>query len=406
VEHSSEVRILYIGPLPPEVSGASAAGGIGTHCWELADNARRNHYNVFVLDQSSPSSSIGEVTLVNPGRETRTTRLLKGLKFLFTVGRQETEWLADLSLKDRIGVAFRAELLQKMLASIRPDIIHVHSLHNLHTLGLRLLPSSVPVVITNHEFYPTGQSDHDVIVARQALSRADYLICTSEYTRNRLHEFGLCFEGKMKVIHKPLHPDRIPLLPKKAAKRKLGWEKKKTILFAGGYKPVGKKGLDILLRAVSADRRLADRCRVVVISSEEGQRWARRFENGKSGIDIQLLGFVALETMVNCYNAADVFVMPSRSEGFGLVYLESLLAGTPVIGFHRTLSEMKDVLEMYIGEIFDRQSEDEQALSEKINRVLDNPFDREGVCQKVAERFSWKVKFSEFQSVYEEVLRR
>jgi len=403
----SEVRILYIGPLPPEVSGVSTAGGIGTHCWELANNARRNRYNVFVLGHRSPSFSAGEVTIIDPGRRTRAAKLLGGLEFLFTAGRQKTEWLADLSLKDRIGSAFRARMLQRILASIRPDIIHVHSLHNLHTLGLRLLPNSVPVVITNHEFYPPRPSDSDATIARKALSRADYLICTSEYTLNRLRDFGLSFEGKTKVIHNPLHPERIPLIPKKTAKRKLGWEKKKTVLFVGGYKPVEKKGLDILLRAFSADPRLADRCRVVIISNEEGQCWARRFvESGKGGIDIQLLGFVTLETMVDCYNAADVFVMPSRSEGFGLVYLESLLAGTPVIGFHRTLSEVKNVLEMYVGETFDAQCEDEQALSEKINRVMDHPFDQEGVRQRVTERFSWEVMFPEFHSVYEEVLNR
>ena len=402
-----KVRILHIGPLPPEVSGGKAAGGIGTHCWQLAVNARKRGYEVYILTDGSRSFIREEVKIIGAGAENRALRIVTGLLFWLTVDKKKFHELGFLNIKDKFGVAHRAWILRKILYSVRPDIIHVHSLHNNYSLSLKLIGRNLPLVITNYEFYPGDGNQGDIKIADQVLGFADYLVCISKYTRERLAEFGLNYQGKVKVIHIPIESDRLPLLKKEKVRQELGWGDKKTVFFAGAYEPIKKKGLDILLKAFSTNRYLSDRCRLIIISNSEGRNWARKFlEGDDKRIEAVISGSVPWDKMVNYYNAADVFVMPSRSEGFGIVYAEALLAGTPVVGFHKTMGEIESVLDIYIGERFDAGNEDERELSEKILKVLQTPFDRELTRSKVIEKLSWKTMFREFQSVYNEVLKK
>ena len=51
------------------------------------------------------------------------------------------------------------------------------------------------------------------------------------------------------------------------------------------------------------------------------------------GDRVQFLGAVALENLPEIYRSADLFVMPSTGEGFGVVFLEAMACGTPALGF-------------------------------------------------------------------------
>ena len=47
---------------------------------------------------------------------------------------------------------------------------------------------------------------------------------------------------------------------------------------------------------------------------------------------VRFMGAVALQTLVDAYRMADLFVMPSTGEGFGIVFLEAMACGTPALG--------------------------------------------------------------------------
>jgi len=160
--------------------------------------------------------------------------------------------------------------------------------------------------------------------------------------------------------------------------------------------------LDILLTTISKDEYLRNNCRLVVVTNEEGKVFADKFfaEQGLDG-----LTFVSLqrEALVKAYNAADVFVMPSRQEGIGLAYYEALLAGTPVVGFYKSVQELERELGIYIGEGFNAATEGPKELAEKIKKVLGMQVDRQTLRKAVVEKLSWEVKFQEYDRVYREL---
>jgi glycosyltransferase involved in cell wall biosynthesis len=65
--------------------------------------------------------------------------------------------------------------------------------------------------------------------------------------------------------------------------------------------------------------------------AEEYQRVLDLIAYYQVGLHVEVLGYVADEVLTNLYKAADVFVMPSSGEGFGIVFLEAMAMGVPVI---------------------------------------------------------------------------
>jgi len=104
--------------------------------------------------------------------------------------------------------------------------------------------------------------------------------------------------------------------------------------------------------------------------------------------------------------SSDVLVVPSRSESFPLGYVESLVLGTPIIGFYPSVSELEDILEMYIGEKYDHHHDSPLTLSRKIWKVLNTSFDRQKIRERILERMNWDNRFMDYDSVYRSVLKK
>ena len=103
-----------------------------------------------------------------------------------------------------------------------------------------------------------------------------------------------------------------------------------ALLFAGGN--FYRKGLDVLIRALSAVRAQFPGVHLHVAGHDPGQRRLERLA-ASCGVAAHLTfhGRVGRAQMDALMHGADQFVMPSRTEALGLVYLEAMQAGTPVI---------------------------------------------------------------------------
>ena len=118
------------------------------------------------------------------------------------------------------------------------------------------------------------------------------------------------------------------------ARKRLGLNGEKVIIYVGRIEPI--KGLELLLRS-TAIMEGKDSLKVLVIggdSTREGEGIDRlRDMAGELGVqDIMMFGGMVEQRLLPLYyNAADVCVVPSYYESFGLVALEALACGTPVV---------------------------------------------------------------------------
>lgn len=400
--NSGKTKILYIGPIPSEVGGKSA-GGVATHAWQLATQAAKKGYEVRILANTTSSCTKDGVKIISPPQRNKLLKAFYGVRFWLTVNKNKTDSLSFLGFKEKANVLYRAYLLQEIMISVKPDLIHIHSLHNTQTLSLKLLENSIPLVITDHGFWQGIHRKRDIARIRKTASEADYIICPSNLSKEQMENYEIAPLVKKKVIHHPQDINKIALLDRRKIKEKSGLKDKKVILFSGVSEPVKRKGLDILLRAMAINLHLKEKCKAIIITNGEGMEYAQKFVK-QNAIDALILGPQPWDKIVKFYNVADVFVMPSKSESFGIVYEEALLAGIPIVGFYSILNELEHLLGIYIGEKFDASKENEKNLAEKITKVLNTDFDRELLRRKVIEKLSWDAKFSEFESVYRKVL--
>jgi glycosyltransferase involved in cell wall biosynthesis len=109
--------------------------------------------------------------------------------------------------------------------------------------------------------------------------------------------------------------------------------------------------------------------------------------------------------LAKLFSASDVFVLPSRSESFGIVYLESLLHGTPIVGFKPVVDEITRITGTKVGEAFDATTESPADLSKKIMRVLGRSFSRQGLRKAMISGFSWDALWKEYDRMYSAVLK-
>ncbi len=152
-------------------------------------------------------------------------------------------------------------------------------------------------------------------------------------------------EKKALIRHLGASPDRIAVIPcginlelfspvdKVVARSQLGLGDRKLILYVGRIEPL--KGIDRLIRAVSYLEEGPKAELAIIGGGEDSQAEIERLRQLSRSLNIadrvSFLGLVKQETLPVYYSAADVCVNPSYYETFGLMALESLACGTPVV---------------------------------------------------------------------------
>lgn len=172
--------------------------------------------------------------------------------------------------------------------------------------------------------------------AEEATSRAaDLTIAFTEEERDNLGALYGVEEGRIRVVPAGLDSTLFSPVDMAQARSRLGLRTAKVLLFAGRLDPI--KGVDTLLRAFA----LMDKDAALIVlggSSGEGDELARLKALAS---DLGIAGRVEFRPPVPqwelpyYYSAATATVVPSRHESFGLVAVESLACGTPVVASNR-----------------------------------------------------------------------
>lgn len=167
----------------------------------------------------------------------------------------------------------------------------------------------------------------------RAIRAADRILALTEAEKSSLVELYGVSAAKVDVIPGGVDTGVFRPLERQSAKRHLGLPPDAaTVLYVGRIEPL--KGLDILVKALALPELQDVHCLVVGgnAGDDSGITELRELAR-RSGADgrVSFLGPVEHEELPWYYGAADVTVVPSRYESFGLVALESLACVTPVV---------------------------------------------------------------------------
>jgi phosphatidylinositol alpha-1,6-mannosyltransferase len=203
---------------------------------------------------------------------------------------------------------------------------------------------------------------------RAALEGADFVLCVSRHTRAAVLSWAAIEPERVLVVPNTVRDVFTPgdCLKERAA---LGLEGKQVLLTVGRLNSRERyKGHDRVIRAIpDLVAQGHNICYLVV--GDGGDRGRLETLARDYGVDdrVRFLGEVGLDDLVRTYRAADLFVMPSTGEGFGVSFLEAMACGTPALGLD--VAGTRDSLAD--GELGTAVSETEFALT--VGRLLKQP---------------------------------
>lgn len=162
---------------------------------------------------------------------------------------------------------------------------------------------------------------------------SDAIIVSTHQEQEDLSQLYSVSANRVHVIPPGVDTNLFKPLDQRAARKTLGITESKVVLSVGRIEPL--KGIDILIRAVANLENSSDTRLLIVGGDSSSDPEARRLRGVASaaGIDdkITFTGKVSQSELPTYYNAADVFVLTSYYESFGLVALEAMACGVPVI---------------------------------------------------------------------------
>src|SRR6185436_19312473 len=255
------------------------------------------------------------------------------------------------------------------------DVAHIHACHNLPgVIAARALSrSGIPYVVSpNGTAIPIerrilAKRVFAATAGRRLLADAAAVLAVSEAERLQLAR--LVTSSRLHIVPNPIDDDEYAAPPDGATFRGAhGLGRAPVVLFLG--KLTARKGVDVLVRACARLERPG--LRLVIAGNDMGAGHAieRAIRDTNQAARVVRTGLLTGRTRLEALAAADVVVYPSRDEVFGLVPIESLLCGTPVVvgddhGCGEIVAHLGGGLRVAHGDV--------NALAGAIEAILDAP---------------------------------
>lgn len=239
---------------------------------------------------------------------------------------------------------------------INPDIIHVH-------YPVTSYIAKLYCILFKNKFIMTY---HITTIPKHILhKKADYVIAISKELEKELLERYKYDKNKISLINNGVSKEKfnqvIDISEKEFIKSEKGIPKDKIIIgFVGSL--IKRKGIDILLEACSL---LEDNEIHIVLLGDGDNEWVMDMVN-KFNLE-ERITIYPFGDPIDYYKIFDIFVLPSRIEGFGLVVIEAMMMGIPVIRSN-TEGAYDQILHMKDGFIF--RNEDTEELSRYIDMLI------------------------------------
>ncbi len=263
-----------------------------------------------------------------------------------------------------------------------------------HTLG----------EVKNRARHTEHEPDRRIAAEREIASAADRIVVASQHEKHLLTSLYGADAARIAVVPCGVDLDIFAPMDREVARARLKLsDSERVILFVGRIEPL--KGIDILISA-AAQLHEHENFIVLIVGGDEHataridelRALARRLDVDHH---ISFVGAVRHEDLPMYYNAADVCVVPSYYESFGLVAVESMACGTPVVA-SRVGGLTSTVSDGETGYLIPWRCP--EPFAERLELLLDNDelrasFGRAG--REAVERFRWSNVADAVYDLYE-----
>lgn len=223
-----------------------------------------------------------------------------------------------------------AAALGRCLWQRRPRLVFCGHIKLAPLTYLLCRPLKIPYILIVHGKEVWGRLP---ALERQALSSAAEIWTVSRYTRDRTCAVNDLDPQKVKLMFCMVDGDTFtpgPKSPELVAKYGLA-EAKVLMTVARLWSGDIYKGVDVTIRALPAIAKIFPEVKYLVIGRGDDQpRLANLAQELGVSDRVVFAGFVPTPELVDHYRLADAYIMPSQ-EGFGIVYLEAMACGKPVL---------------------------------------------------------------------------
>lgn len=324
------MRVLLINHFPLQGSGS------GIYTMNIAQELIKEGHEVFVIDIDNQYDTSDYPFQRRTILCDETKNLNPDLKFnfpCFTTHPRSTNTYYNIS-DDKLEqyVKIFIEITKEVVIEFKPDIIHAQ---HLWITPYAALQTGVPYVVTAHGTDLMGfrKDERYHKYALEGAKKASRIITISRQVHNDTLELYKLPEEQL-ILNPNGFDDnifKVKKVDKAELFKKFGLDiaSEKLVSFVGKFTDF--KGIDLLIKAA---RKITDVIPEVAFAFAGDGELMLDMKKLKAELNLDNVHFLGHQTQIDVaslYNAADVSVVPSRIEPFGLVAIEALACGTPVV---------------------------------------------------------------------------
>jgi glycogen synthase len=341
-------------------------------------------------------------------------------------GIDASDWTAPKKLQSAFGALQRC--LDFNTTAVDAQVVHCHTWYSHFGGILAKLNYGIPLVITVHSLEPLrpwkreqlgGGYDFTCWLEKTALEMADAVICVSEGTRRDVESLFQIEPSRLHIIHNGIDPEEYQPAKTHAVLDRFGIDRSKPyVLFVGRI--TRQKGI---IHLVNAIQHFDPGFQVVLCAgAPDTPEIAEEMKTAVAAAQAKREGIIWIGEMIDnpskieLYSHAAVFVCPSIYEPFGIINLEAMACGRPVVaaavggipevvvdgetGYLVSVQQMNESpFEPIEPAKFSRD------LAARINELMAAPAKREAFGQagrrRAAEVFSWSAIAQKTKALYE-----
>lgn len=295
------------------------------------------------------------------------------------------------------------------------DVVHIHNEHSFSSLltAYFKLKNNLPLILTNHGqlqfdsfLFDSFEKIYNKSIGRCIFKICDKIVALSHSDAKYISSFGT---NKEKIIILPNAIDIEefqPYISKSCSDflQKYKIDGKKIILFVGQIIP--RKGIEYLIKSIKYIMKMHSEKNIVCLIIGKGEAMKKMKKIVKK-LDLEefiiFTGEITLNELVSAYESADVYVLPSLSEGLPTTILEALYFGLPVVA--TDIPGIRDHFKDFALLVPPRdETELAKALIKLLNdQDLANTLSKNGK-ELVATNYTWNVVAGQHIEVYKNLI--